>query len=130
MRVATGVLLGLLCAGLFCASSASPALGPQPPIIEGDPAGAGEYPAQGALYIDDYFSGGGTLVGTRHFLTAAHCATDWSNEELPARSFRILLGDVNLAPPNSDWYGVAGGAGPPGGTLYFRKDVPPLPRPT
>jgi len=75
-------------------------------IVGGTPASPGEYPAQGWLLLDTPpvpgFDSecGGTLVGSRWFLTAAHCVVGVAD-------FAVLLGDNDVQPPNSDWYGVA-----------------------
>jgi hypothetical protein len=69
-------------------------------IVGGDPADPGEYPAQGALLInvdnDPSFEGlcGGSLVGSRYFLTAAHCVVD--NPPLQASDFLVVLGVNNF----------------------------------
>ena len=78
-------LLGLPSAALLLALVLSaPALAahPQPRIVNGTEAAQGEYPAQGFLGINtdadpqiESFCGG-TLVGSRPFLNAAHCATN------------------------------------------------------
>jgi trypsin len=71
-------------------------------IVGGTEADAGEYPAQGALFInndsDPAFDGlcGGTLVGSRYFLTAAHCVDAGSGAPLAADRFRVVLGTNSI----------------------------------
>lgn len=85
---------------------ASPALGGRvDPIVEGQPASPGEYPAQGALRInsdgDGTFEGlcGGTLVSNRYFLTAAHCVIDDVGlGPLPPSAFYVYLGTNDIGP--------------------------------
>jgi hypothetical protein len=76
------------------------------PIVGGSPADPGEYPAQGALFInvdaDPAFEGlcGGTLVGSRQFLTAAHCVDSGDGTPLSADRFFVALGvnDISSVP--------------------------------
>jgi Trypsin len=81
-------------------------------IVNGTEAAQGEYPAQGFLQInldaDPAYEAfcGGTLVGSRQFLTAAHCATDDLGLPLPPSSFRIQLGNVDRTPATPDAYFV------------------------
>jgi secreted trypsin-like serine protease len=102
----TAILLALL------ASSSALAAKPEPRIINGTDAAQGEYPAQGFLQInldaDPAYEAfcGGTLVGSRQFLTAAHCATNDLGLALPAAAFRIRLGNVDRTPPTPDEYFV------------------------
>jgi len=75
-------------------------------IVGGTAASPGEYPAQGWLVVDTPPAPGfdsecgGTLVGSRWFLTAAHCVVG-------VTAFAVLLGDNDVQLPNNDWYGVA-----------------------
>jgi hypothetical protein len=70
------------------------AAGP-PRIVNGSPASAGEYPAQGALLRNGSQICGGTLVSNRHFLTAAHCVTNLTNGAIAATSlFSVRLGSL------------------------------------
>jgi secreted trypsin-like serine protease len=70
------------------------------PIVGGEPATAGEYPAQSFVEID--FGGGvgwfcgGTLVAPTKILTAAHCVTDGDgDDEVPAASVTAFIGETN-----------------------------------
>jgi len=84
------------------------AAAPTSRIVNGTEAGPTDYPAQGYLEVDRpgpfVERCGGTLVGTRQFLTAARCAK--ADEDFPER-FSVTLGELNLDPPNRDVYGVA-----------------------
>ncbi|MEO8688045.1 MAG: trypsin-like serine protease [Solirubrobacteraceae bacterium] len=96
----------------FFVSSSALAAAPEPRIVNGTEAAQGEYPAQGFLQInldaDPAYEAfcGGTLVGSRQFLTAAHCATDDLGLPLPAAAFRIRLGNVDRTPTTPDEYFV------------------------
>ncbi len=88
-----GALTLLLC-------GAAPALArPEPRIINGTFADPGEYPAQGFLELatdEGTFVCGGTLVSRRHFLTAAHCATQPdTTTPLAPEDLTVTLGKVD-----------------------------------
>jgi Trypsin/PASTA domain len=84
------------------AAQSSPPGGPT--IVNGEQAAPGEYPAHGHLLWDwagDGFDAddgicGGTLVGSRQFLTAAHCVVDLDDEPMPASDFRVDLAEHDL----------------------------------
>ena len=82
-------------------------------IVNGDAATDGEYPAQGYLGINTdgdpqiERACGGTLVGSRQFLTAARCVVNTPGIPLAASSFTVRLGAVDLADAPADEYAVA-----------------------
>jgi trypsin/PKD domain-containing protein/PASTA domain-containing protein len=86
-------------AAVLAAAGVSAARGAD--IVGGDPADPDEYPAQGALLINlngnaPPYEGlcGGSLVGSRYFLTAAHCVDD--NPPLQPSDFLVVLGVTNF----------------------------------
>ena len=105
------------CSALVLLVGAPAAIG-QTRIVGGTEADAGEYPAQGALFInndsDPTFEGlcGGTLIGSRYFLTAAHCVDAGSGAPFSADRFRVVLGTNSISGgitsiPSANQYTVA-----------------------
>jgi hypothetical protein len=93
----------VLIAALVALGVAVPAAqsGSPNPIVGGEAAEEGEYPAQSFLEIDldddglwDWFCGG-TLVAPTKILTAAHCVTDFFGDEVPAASVTAYMGENN-----------------------------------
>ena len=85
---------------LFALCLGSPA--PAAAIVHGAPVlENGIYPAQGVLRADndenpgfDRFCGG-TLIGSRQFITAASCVSDPFGEKLPEGKLLVKLGNVD-----------------------------------
>jgi len=96
----SGSSLAAVAAVAALAIGAPTAAAPPRPIVGGEPATPGEYPAQGFLRVDlggnRRWYCGGTLVATHSFLTAAHCATDNQGDPIPPTAASVTLGEVDL----------------------------------
>ena len=86
-------------AALLCCASPALAQPESTRIINGTAAAQGEYPAQGFLElatIQGTFVCGGSLLSNRHFLTAAHCATQPDTTiPLDPGAFTVMLGKAD-----------------------------------
>jgi trypsin len=73
-----------------------------PRIVNGQDASPGEYPYQVFIFIDpspapgDEGFCGGSIVGLRQVLTAAHCATNTAGQPLSPGAFEICAGLTDL----------------------------------
>ncbi|EAT42187.1 AAEL006260-PA [Aedes aegypti] len=66
-------------------------------IIGGTNAKSGEIPWHVAIYYDDQYQCGGSIISRRSILTAAHCLTkENSNETLEMDLFKVYIGIVDI----------------------------------
>uniref|UniRef100_A0A1Q3FNW4 Putative trypsin-like serine protease n=1 Tax=Culex tarsalis TaxID=7177 RepID=A0A1Q3FNW4_CULTA len=80
-------------------------------IIGGVNAKSGEIPWHVAIYVEDQYQCGGSIISSRSILTAAHCLTkENTNETLEADLLRVYIGIVNLANKNDHFYHRASSA--------------------
>ncbi|XP_015586368.1 chymotrypsin-1 [Cephus cinctus] len=96
-------LLSILVVGILAKGISGGVLNTR--IIGGENAKIAEFPHQVSLRYQNRHYCGGTIISTKHILTAAHCIIEFVQQDYPLKDLTVITGTNSLA-TGGDTYGI------------------------